>query len=158
MTAAVEATSLTSVFLDECLHMFFGRFIPTFPVLHRGTFVFRDCTQPLLLNAMAIGSLYLGPKNSIAKVGTIESQPCWNANVHQGEALWRLAHIAVTTSVSWASRTHCLQNSKLTSIVGNIDYTSWPIRCMPGSATSGYGPFSTGLWSTFESKWIGSVY
>jgi hypothetical protein len=48
--------------------MFFGRFIPTFPVLHRATFVFRECTQPLLLNAMAIGSLYLGPKNSIAKV------------------------------------------------------------------------------------------
>ncbi|KAN0102259.1 hypothetical protein V8E51_012769 [Hyaloscypha variabilis] len=82
VTAAVEATSLTSVFLDECLHMFFGRFIPTFPILHRGTFVFRDCTQPLLLNAMAIGSLYLGPKKSIAK----------------GEALWRLAHVAVTTS------------------------------------------------------------
>jgi hypothetical protein len=48
--------------------MFFVRFIPTFPVLHRATFVFRECTQPLLLNAMAIGSLYLGPKSSIAKV------------------------------------------------------------------------------------------
>ncbi len=68
MTAAVEATSLSSVFLDECLHMFFVRFIPTFPVLHRATFVFRECTQPLLLNAMAIGSLYLGPKSSVAKV------------------------------------------------------------------------------------------
>lgn len=62
--------------------MFFVRFIPTFPVLHRATFVFRECTQPLLLNAMAIGSLYLGPKSSVAK----------------GEALWRLAHVAVTTS------------------------------------------------------------
>lgn len=82
VTAAVEATSLSSVFLDECLHMFFCRFIPTFPVLHRATFVFRECTQPLLLNAMAIGSLYLGPKDSVAK----------------GEALWRLAHVAVTTS------------------------------------------------------------
>jgi hypothetical protein len=68
VTAAIEATSITSVFLDECLHMFFVRFIPTFPVLHRATFVFRECTQPLLLNAMAIGSLYLGPKDSIAKV------------------------------------------------------------------------------------------
>jgi hypothetical protein len=62
--------------------MFFVRFIPTFPVLHRATFVFRESTQPLLLNAMAIGSLYLGPKDSIAK----------------GEALWRLAHIAVATN------------------------------------------------------------
>ncbi|RFU27123.1 hypothetical protein B7463_g9215, partial [Scytalidium lignicola] len=82
VTAAVEATSITSMFLDECLHMFFVRFIPTFPILHRATFVFRDCTQPLLLNAIAIGSLYRGPKDSIAK----------------GEVLWRLAHIAVATS------------------------------------------------------------
>jgi hypothetical protein len=81
----VKATSVTSVFLDECLHMFFARFIPTFPILHRATFVFRECTQALLLNAIAIGSLYLGPKDSVAK----------------GEALWRLAHTAVATS--WQS-------------------------------------------------------
>jgi hypothetical protein len=48
--------------------MFFVRFIPTFPILHRATFVFRECTHPLLLNAMALGSLYLGPKDSVAKV------------------------------------------------------------------------------------------
>lgn len=53
--------------------MFFVRFIPTFPILHRATFVFRECTHPLLLNAIAIGSLYLGPKDSVAKVGYIES-------------------------------------------------------------------------------------
>ncbi|KAJ5290648.1 uncharacterized protein N7443_010901 [Penicillium atrosanguineum] len=85
VTAAVKATSITSVFLDECLHMFFVRFIPTFPVLHRATFVFRECTHALLLNAIAIGSLYLGPSDSVAK----------------GEALWRLAHTAVATS--WQS-------------------------------------------------------
>ncbi|KAJ5754060.1 uncharacterized protein N7511_008213 [Penicillium nucicola] len=85
VTAAVKATSVTSVFLDECLHMFFVRFIPTFPILHRATFVFRECTHALLLNAIAIGSLYLGPKDSVAK----------------GEALWRLAHTAVATS--WQS-------------------------------------------------------
>ena len=65
--------------------MFFVRFIPTFPILHRATFVFRECTHALLLNAIAIGSLYLGPKDSVAK----------------GEALWRLAHTAVATS--WQS-------------------------------------------------------
>lgn len=68
VTAAIKATSITSVFLDECLHMFFVRFIPTFPILHRATFVFRECTHPLLLNAMALGSLYLGPKDAVAKV------------------------------------------------------------------------------------------
>ena len=82
ITTAIDGTSINSVFLDECLHMFFVKFIPTFPILHRATFVFRDCTHPLLLNAIAIGSLYLGPKASIAK----------------GEALWRLAHTAVATS------------------------------------------------------------
>ncbi|KAJ5584681.1 uncharacterized protein N7459_004481 [Penicillium hispanicum] len=85
VTAAVKATSITSVFLDECLHMFFVRFIPTFPILHRATFVFRECTHALLLNAIAIGSLYLGPSDSVVK----------------GEALWRLAHTAVATS--WQS-------------------------------------------------------
>jgi hypothetical protein len=63
--------------------MFFVRFTPTFPVLHRSTFVFRECTHPLLLNAIAIGSLYLGPKDAVAK----------------GEALWRLSHTAIATSV-----------------------------------------------------------
>ncbi|KAJ5267633.1 hypothetical protein N7478_010441 [Penicillium angulare] len=85
VTAAVKSTSVTSVFLDECLHMFFVRFIPTFPILHRATFVFRECTHSLLLNAIAIGSLYLGPNDAIPK----------------GEALWRLAHTAVATS--WQS-------------------------------------------------------
>lgn len=65
--------------------MFFVRFVPTFPVLHRATFVFRDCIHPLLLNAIAIGSLYLGPKDAVTK----------------GEVLWRLAHTAVSTT--WQS-------------------------------------------------------
>ncbi|KAJ5335037.1 hypothetical protein N7452_007440 [Penicillium brevicompactum] len=85
VTAAVKATSITSVFLDECLHLFFCRFIPTFPILHRATFIFKECTHALLLNAIAIGSLYLGPKDSVAK----------------GEVLWRLAHTALATS--WQS-------------------------------------------------------
>ncbi|KAI2710240.1 transcriptional regulator family: Fungal Specific TF and C2H2 zinc finger [Penicillium roqueforti] len=85
VTAAVKSMSITSVFLDECLHMFFARFIPTFPILHRATFVFRECTHALLLNAIAIGSLYLGPKDSVLK----------------GEALWHLAHTAISTS--WQS-------------------------------------------------------
>ncbi|KEF60707.1 uncharacterized protein A1O9_02268 [Exophiala aquamarina CBS 119918] len=62
--------------------MFFVKFIPTFPVLHRATFVFRDCARTLLLNAIAIGSLYLGPKDAVAK----------------GETLWHLAHTAIATS------------------------------------------------------------
>lgn len=85
LTAAVESNSITSVFLDECLHMFFERWLPTFPIMHRPSFVFKECSHHLLLNAIAIGSLYLGPSDSVAK----------------GEALWRLAHTAIATS--WQS-------------------------------------------------------
>lgn len=62
--------------------MFFTRFNRTFPILHQPTFVLSDCTHPLLLNAIAIGSLYLGTPDAVAK----------------GEAIWRLAHTAVATS------------------------------------------------------------
>lgn len=44
--------------------------------------VYRECSHSLLLNAIALGSLYLGPAESVAK----------------GEVLWRLAHTAVATS------------------------------------------------------------
>jgi Fungal specific transcription factor domain len=68
VTAEVESTGITSVFLDGCMHMFFTKFIPSFPVLHRATFVFRDCTHPVLLNAIAIGSLFMSPRDTVAKV------------------------------------------------------------------------------------------
>ena len=75
VTAAAESTNITSVFLDECIHMFFVRFIPTFPVLHQATFVFRDCAHPLLFNAVAIGSLYLGPSDAVTKVSCSHHNP-----------------------------------------------------------------------------------
>ena len=40
LTAAVESTSITSVFLDACLHMFFDLFVPMFRIMHRPTFVY----------------------------------------------------------------------------------------------------------------------
>lgn len=81
---ASEARSLgiTTVFLDDCLHMFWTRCVPLFPVVHSATFVFRDWTHPLLLNAIALGSLYTERTEDLAR----------------GEALWKLAHTAVATS------------------------------------------------------------
>ena len=70
------------MFLDGCLHMFFEKFNAIFPLIHRPTFVFSDWTYTLLLNAIAIGSLFMGGARDIAK----------------GEFLWRLAHVAVATS------------------------------------------------------------
>ncbi|KAH7116126.1 hypothetical protein B0J11DRAFT_539292 [Dendryphion nanum] len=82
VTTPAVLANLTSRFLDSCLHMFFSTFIPMIPIIHRPTFVFRECSPPLLLNAIAIGSLFLGTSEATVK----------------GEALWRLAHTAVATS------------------------------------------------------------
>lgn len=82
VTAHAALSDLTSKFLDSCLHMYFTHIFPLFPILHRPTFVFRDCLPPLLLNAIALGSLFLGTPDAIAK----------------GEALWKLARTSVATS------------------------------------------------------------
>ena len=82
LTAEIESTGITSPFLDTCMHVFFEKFIPSFPVLHKPTFLVRESSHPLLLNIIALGSLFVGAKDALAK----------------GEALWRLAHTAVATS------------------------------------------------------------
>lgn len=70
VTSHAELSDLTPRFLDSSLHMFFTKFIPIFHVIHRPTFVFRDCSAPLLLNAIALGSLFLGTEDAISKVWT----------------------------------------------------------------------------------------
>ncbi|KAL4941790.1 cytochrome P450 [Aspergillus oleicola] len=82
VTAPTSLTGLTSRFLDGSLHMFFENIIPLFPIFHRPTFVFRDCGPPLLLNAIALGALFRGSEDAIAKA----------------DVLWCLAHTAVATS------------------------------------------------------------
>ncbi|KAJ9619097.1 hypothetical protein H2204_012808 [Knufia peltigerae] len=82
VTSEAQTTGFTTVFLDGCLHMFFKQFLPSFPVVHAATFVFKDWTHPLLLNAIALGSLFMGKRDYLLK----------------GEILWRLAHTAVATS------------------------------------------------------------
>jgi hypothetical protein len=82
LTAEIQNTGITSSFLDTCMHVFFDKFSPSFPILHRATFAVKDSSHPLILNIVALGSLFVGAKDAVAK----------------GEALWRLAHIAVATS------------------------------------------------------------
>ncbi|KAJ5432823.1 uncharacterized protein N7458_011979 [Penicillium daleae] len=82
VTAPSALAGLTSRFLDSSLHMFFRFIVPMFPVIHQPTFVFRDCPPPLLLNAIALGALFLGTPDAIVKA----------------DALWQLAHTAVATS------------------------------------------------------------
>lgn len=81
VTAPAALTNLTSRFLDSCLHMFFSTFIPMMPIIHRPTFVFQNCSPPLLLNAIAIGSLFLGNEEASYKVFVLLSKtsyPIWH--------------------------------------------------------------------------------
>ena len=68
--------------MDACLHQFFTRFNPTMHILHEPTFSLKDCCPFLLLNVVAIGSLFFGSTDAIVR----------------GEFLWRLAQTAAATS------------------------------------------------------------
>lgn len=82
LASEAQFAVLSTVFLEACLHAFFEYMTPVFPICHRSTFVFQDWTHPLLLNAIALGSLFMGQDVDIAR----------------GEVLWTLAHTAVATS------------------------------------------------------------
>jgi hypothetical protein len=55
--------------------MFFTKFIPILPVIHQPTFVYRDCSAHLLLNAFALGSLFLGTEDATVKVSGQQDSP-----------------------------------------------------------------------------------
>ncbi|EAU30954.1 predicted protein [Aspergillus terreus NIH2624] len=76
---------VTPPFVDACLREYFGRVSPWFPIIHEPTFSVRDCIAPLLLNMVALGSLFV----------------CLPDAVEQGEMLWKLGHTAV--AASWQS-------------------------------------------------------
>ncbi|KAI7286932.1 hypothetical protein KC345_g918 [Hortaea werneckii] len=81
VTSPQALYTLTPQSLDNSLHAFFAKFNPILPVVHWPTFVYRQCSAPLLLNAIALGSLFLGTDEATAT----------------GERLWRLAHTAIAT-------------------------------------------------------------
>ncbi|EXK24926.1 hypothetical protein FOXG_10080 [Fusarium oxysporum f. sp. lycopersici 4287] len=81
-SAAKSLPELNPAFLDSCLQAYFSHFNIYFPILHRPTFVFRDCSPSLILNAIALGSLFIGTDDAVS----------------EGEVLWRLAHTAVATA------------------------------------------------------------
>ncbi|PCG91812.1 Transcription factor [Penicillium occitanis (nom. inval.)] len=85
LNSDAETTGVTSDFFDACMHEYFERVLPSFPVLHAPTFQAQDCISPLLLNILALGSLFVTMPGSNEK----------------GEIIWRLAHTAVATS--WQS-------------------------------------------------------
>ncbi|KKK14301.1 hypothetical protein ARAM_000791 [Aspergillus rambellii] len=82
LSSDIDNTGITSDFLDACLYEFFKRVSPSFPIIHEPTFSSQKSIPPLLLNMVALGSLYVCQPNSVQK----------------GELLWRLGHTAVATS------------------------------------------------------------
>jgi Fungal specific transcription factor domain len=64
----IKSKDITSPFLDACLYLFFARFNPTFPIMHEATFLLKDCGPFLLLNMVAIGSLFVGTSDAVGKV------------------------------------------------------------------------------------------
>ncbi|KAJ5149370.1 hypothetical protein N7448_000948 [Penicillium atrosanguineum] len=82
LNSDVHHSGFTSAFLDASLHEFFKRVSPSFPVIHEQTFSLQRSIPPLLLNMVALGSLFV----------------CESGAVEKGEMLWRLGHTAVATS------------------------------------------------------------
>lgn len=82
LSSDIDSCGITSDFLDACLHEFFERVSPAFPVIHAPTFSSQRTIPPLLLNMVALGSLFV----------------CLPSAVRKGELLWRLGYTAVATS------------------------------------------------------------
>jgi hypothetical protein len=64
VTSNAALFDLTPRFLDSSLHTFFTKLLPILPVIHRHTFVYRECSAPLLLNAISLGSLFIGSEDA----------------------------------------------------------------------------------------------
>ncbi|KAL4889085.1 hypothetical protein BDV59DRAFT_195916 [Aspergillus ambiguus] len=82
LSSDFHSEGITTSFLDACLHEFFTHCLPCFPVIHKPTFSSSKCIPPLLLNMVALGSLFL----------------CLPRARQKGEMLWRLGHTVVATS------------------------------------------------------------
>lgn len=63
-----STSPLSAGFLDLCLTTFFTRFLTTFNVIHRPTFSVRQAPGPLLINMIALGSLYVPAPDAKEKV------------------------------------------------------------------------------------------
>ena len=71
LVAEVESMDKSSPFFEDCLDLFFTHFSPALPLLHKPTFAARDCGSTLLLNILALGSLFVGTKDAVSRVSSI---------------------------------------------------------------------------------------
>ncbi|KAJ5144200.1 uncharacterized protein N7515_002987 [Penicillium bovifimosum] len=98
VTTPTALTGLNSRFLDSSLHMFFKNVVPMFPVIHQPTFVFRDCPAPLLLNAIALGALFLGTPDATIKDRTLRV----TSQVFHGLAIYWASHCGMYEMIDQA--------------------------------------------------------
>ena len=68
--------------------------------MHRPTFLYRECSAPLLLNAISLGSLFIGTQDASETVCCAVNRSKEQHLIFglQGECLWRLAHTAIATA------------------------------------------------------------
>lgn len=78
---SIRRKGINSIFFDACLSLFFSQFNPTFPIVHEPTWKLKTTGPFLLLNMVAIGSLFIGNDDAISK----------------GEFLWEIAQTAAAT-------------------------------------------------------------
>ena len=71
LVAEVESMDKSSPFFEDCLDLFFTHFSPALPLLHKPTFAARGCGSTLLLNILALGSLFVGTKDAVSRVSSI---------------------------------------------------------------------------------------
>ncbi|KIW48483.1 uncharacterized protein PV06_01063 [Exophiala oligosperma] len=82
----IREKGINSVFFDACISLFFSQFNPTFPIMHEATWKLKSTGPFLLLNMVAIGSLFLGNSDAISK----------------GELLWEIAQAAASTQWNYS--------------------------------------------------------
>lgn len=91
--------------------------MPILPLVHRPTFVYRDCSAPLLLNAIALGSLFLGTEDATETVcryvlrENIVSDLCMTGRVLVETSTHSYRHSMA--GYDWPSKgTRCMQRSR----------------------------------------------
>ncbi|KAK4890534.1 hypothetical protein LTR27_010815 [Elasticomyces elasticus] len=84
VTSNAALFDLTPRFLDSSLHTFFTKFLPILPIIHRPTFVYRECSAPLLLNAISLGSLFIGTQDASEtnRILRMTSQTFYGLSMH----------------------------------------------------------------------------
>lgn len=107
-TESMENGDLGSSFFNDCLDLFFGRFLDVAPIIHRPTFNPRECDATVLLHMLALGSCFIGSEHAVSRVS---ARPAKRARTDSScHCLFRTVHHAdpdLCSAVSRANRCTC---------------------------------------------------